>query len=163
MHFQDGVWMYHLCLGFSDTSGDYYKHALVTLISVFEHTKTRLCAHLIVDETCTDEKRRHFEKVCARYGQSLEIHSIRDMSASLVDRVPAYLGKGALFRLFIPELIPEDRIVYLDCDIVCQLDIKELFDFDMGESTLCAALDLGPECDGLLSTYLEKLGVPPAY
>ena len=40
------------------------------------------------------------------------------------------------YRLRICEILPEDveKILYLDCDVIVEHDLKELFDIDMGEN-----------------------------
>lgn len=47
------------------------------------------------------------------------------------------------FRLFIPELIPhEDRIIYLDCDIVVRHALGELYNMDFRDNYLLGVRDI---------------------
>ena len=46
------------------------------------------------------------------------------------------------FRLMAADLLPEeDKIVYLDCDIVVLEDVAHLYAVDMGDALLAAVLD----------------------
>ena len=42
-----------------------------------------------------------------------------------------YLSKMAYGRILIPELIPEDRVLYLDADVIVDGNLDELFNIDM--------------------------------
>ena len=155
--------MLQLCFGFTDSTGTYYKHALVTLISVFEHTSSKITVHFFIDDTCTEEKKLQFLEICERYGQIIIFYEMADIPQEIVDSVPPAFGKGTLFRLFIPELIHADKVLYIDCDIVCLLDIQELFDIDICDACLGGAPDKGFEIDQGVRENLEKIGVPPSH
>lgn len=43
----------------------------------------------------------------------------------------SYLSKMAYGRILIPDLIPEDRVLYLDADIIVDSNLDELFDYDL--------------------------------
>jgi lipopolysaccharide biosynthesis glycosyltransferase len=46
------------------------------------------------------------------------------------------------FRLFIPELLGNyQKVIYLDCDIICNVNIALLFDTDLGNHLLAAVRD----------------------
>ncbi|MBR4163657.1 MAG: glycosyltransferase family 8 protein [Solobacterium sp.] len=73
--------------------------------------------------------------------------SFIDVSAMLsekgiISRQVAHLSIASMFRLFIPELLPQyDKVIYLDSDIVVTGDISELFAIDLGDCYLGAADD----------------------
>ena len=51
----------------------------------------------------------------------------------------SYCTIGTLYRLFIPELMPNIKeVIYLDCDIVVNLDINELWSIDVDDYCLAA-------------------------
>jgi len=47
------------------------------------------------------------------------------------------------YRLIIPEVMPEsvDKVIHLDCDLVVNTDIKNLWDMDIDDYLLAAVLD----------------------
>lgn len=51
---------------------------------------------------------------------------IQDEKVSVI-----YLSKMAYGRILIPELIPEDRVLYLDADTIVDRNLDELFNIDM--------------------------------
>lgn len=78
--------------------------------------------------------------------------------------VNKWLTAMTLVRLVLPELLPSEvhKVLYLDCDVVVNEDLGELWDMDIGEKSLFAARDtIGSvgNPDGGLSNYRE-LGIP---
>lgn len=54
-----------------------------------------------------------------------------------------YLTEETYYRLALPALLPEcDKIIYLDCDIVVLTDVKDLFDYEIGDKYFAAVLDI---------------------
>ena len=91
----------------------------------------------------------------------LEAPIERVKSFPIVNR---WLTPVALVRLLIPDLLPLEvnKVLYLDCDLVVNDDLSELWDMDVGGKSLLAARDtIGwvDNPDGGLSNYGE-LGIP---
>ena len=58
-----------------------------------------------------------------------------------------YYGSNAIYyRVFIPELLPYDKVVYLDADVVLNADVAELYHADLGSNLvggiLCSIVNL---------------------
>ena len=121
----------HVALCFSDASGSYYKHALVTAASVLANTKSPVALHLVHDETLGPEAREAFKTLCDARGQRLCLHAAGDIPAETERNVLSRVGRGALFRIMLPALLTEDKILYLDCDVICNLDVAELWGMDL--------------------------------
>ncbi len=55
-----------------------------------------------------------------------------------------HFSKAAYYRLFIPEIFMNfEKVLYLDCDVVSNVDVKKLFDIDMKGKSALAAKDIG--------------------
>lgn len=52
-----------------------------------------------------------------------------------------YLSKMAYGRILIPDLIPEDRVLYLDADIIIDGSLDELFNLDLQGKPVAAATE----------------------
>ena len=48
-------------------------------------------------------------------------------------------GPGSLYRLHLPRLLDEEQVIYLDCDVCCTLDIRELWEEAREQSRCCPA------------------------
>ncbi len=135
--------MLHLALCITDSTGDYYKHSLVTLLSVLEHTKSAVTAHIVHDNTLSDAARTAFLELCARYGQTVAFHDIATAPGFAYANEGGKYSDGCLFRLALQDLVQAEKVLYLDSDIVCTLDVRELYDTDMGEAYMAAVRE-GP-------------------
>lgn len=76
-----------------------------------------------------------------------------------------HLSLAAYYRLLIPELLPQEieKVIYLDCDLVVDRNLEELWQIDVGENYVLAVQDIlvrhvsAPQ--GLLN--YEQLGIAP--
>lgn len=149
----------NICFCFTDSSGSYHKHPLVSLTSVFENTRNPVRAHLICDDTLTEQARESFQRLAAHYDQEVIIHSAPAVPQSVNAHVGALFGPGSLYRLFMPDLIQERLVLYLDCDTVCTMDIREIFATPMDALPAAGALDIGQHDDDESIQRIKNLGL----
>ena len=124
----------HIALAVNDESGTYYRHSLVTLASIFAHTASHVHVHILHDDTLL-EKIPEYSALCARYGHSISLYNLEKYDFSQCGDVERW-GKGTLYRIVLQEHILVDRLIYLDCDIVANLDIAELYAVDLEGAAL---------------------------
>lgn len=136
----------HIALAFCDPKGTYCQHAAVTIASVFANTKSQVCFHVLHDDTLTDENRQKMQQLAAKFSQEIEFINVGNILDEGKIR-PLNLGvqgagpRGALFRFSLPYVTDLDKIIYFDCDIVCQLDIAELWNIDLQGKSIAAVPD----------------------
>ena len=46
-----------------------------------------------------------------------------------------HINHNDLARYFIPDFVEEDKVLYLDSDLVVTADLTPLFEMDLGETT----------------------------
>ncbi len=135
----------HVALAVYDPNGTYSQHAGVVMTSIFENTKSHVVVHVLHDETLTDDNRKNFIRTAEKYNQSVDLIDVKECRTKLNRDALALVEKiysvGALYRLFIPNLLNLDRVIYLDCDVVVNLDIRELWDTDLEGNCLGAVQD----------------------
>ncbi|GHV47686.1 hypothetical protein FACS1894204_11350 [Synergistales bacterium] len=135
----------HVVLAVYDPKGTYSRHAGVVMTSIFEHTKSSVCVHILHDETLTEHNCSLFKETADMYGQSVEFHDVspfmRQMSEEALQQARKGHSFGALYRLLVPNILSLDKIIYLDCDVVVNMDIRELWDIVMGEYSIAGVLD----------------------
>lgn len=140
----------HAALCVYDPSGNYSQHAGVVITSIFENTDSKVIIHILHDETLTEENRKKFIRTAEKYSQGLEFHDVSEYKNSLdtknLDFVINRYSIGSLYRLFITDALSElERVIYLDCDIIVDLDILELWKTDINNYFLAGAIDLPGE------------------
>jgi lipopolysaccharide biosynthesis glycosyltransferase len=73
----------------------------------------------------------------------------------------------AYYRLLLPELLPQslDKVIYLDCDLVVNRDLGELWDLDVSATSLLAVPELVPGAEFVSSRagirLHRELGLAP--
>jgi lipopolysaccharide biosynthesis glycosyltransferase len=78
-------------------------------------------------------------------------------------RYPAFLTSATLFRLMLPDLLPDlERTLYLDSDLVVLRPITELYQWDIGNGLVGAVREASsPWAAGPTGTYWRDLGLAP--
>lgn len=134
----------HIGFGLHDKDGHYSVWVGTVMQSILEHTDSRICFHILHDETLSIDNKYKLEKV-ARSGSSIiEFHKIDENDFSVVKNQMSRFTIGTMFRCSLPELLPNlNRIIYLDADLFVNRDIKELWDVDVREYCLAGVVDEG--------------------
>lgn len=88
------------------------------------------------------------------------------VDASIIDKFPmpkdanlSHISRATYYRLLIPEILPKnvDKVIYLDCDIIVNQSIQDLWDIDLSEYALAAVPQIGSGFEA------ERLGYPIEY
>lgn len=130
-------------LCFRDESGSYFINPYVTLVSIFENTKERIIVHIMHDET-VEHGRKHLEELCHSYGHSIEFHHVPDMDADVVQTICTRFHLASFYQYYIHTLVAADKAIYLDCDVIVNRDINDLYEQPLGERLFASTLDWGP-------------------
>lgn len=152
--------MIDICLSVHDKYGKYSKYVGIVICSLLDNTKSKITFHLIHDETLSVDNKMKFNKLVDEYENAyIVFYKIDTMCfSSVFDRVGAFTI-GSLFRLMIPEVIDKsiDKVLYLDADLVINLDIAELYEVNIDSYALAGCCDLG-KAD---SKYFCREGIIP--
>lgn len=152
----------HIVFSLEDRNGEYSKHLGTLLVSIMENTTQKLYFHVLNDETLSNLKKEELVKICSKYEQEIAFH---DMELGIdVKNSPIFksglASRAALYRLYVAELLKnESKILYLDCDVVVNGDIKKIFEIEMGKKSILAIKDKGIEKNPEL--YTRYIPVDP--
>jgi lipopolysaccharide biosynthesis glycosyltransferase len=113
------------------------------MTSIFEHTSSPVCVHILHDDTLTGDNRARFIKTAEKFGRQVRFidvsESINKMNSYVdIDKAGGGFSRGALFRLFLPDLLDIPKVIYSDCDVVVNLDIAELWSINIENYFLAA-------------------------
>lgn len=134
--------MIHVAFGISDAKGTYSKYVAVTMVSVLEHTRDDVTFHILCDDTLSEMNKNLLRQTAESYGAIVVYHKVDlDQKITSLDSLKD-ITIGTLFRLMLPMLCPEiQKIVYLDGDVLVQLDIKELWNTNLENRCLGVVKD----------------------
>ena len=138
--------MIHVCFGLHDADGRYSKFTGTTITSIFENTNSEVTAHILHDNTLTGDNRDKFSLLASRYNQHVKFYNVEKLCPNEIDKIIAlrpslknfWFSIAAVYRLLIPQLFSSDieKIIYLDSDIIVNLDINELWQIETGDKVL---------------------------
>mgnify|MGYP000567715352 FL=1 len=105
--------------------------ANVMMRSVVENTRSSIHFHLLVPKLQYIELGNHFHPVSMDGKSSFSVYQIDEtlIEEHLKMNGVRHFSNAAIFRLFLSDILPNDidRILYLDGDLVVNLDISKIF------------------------------------
>ena len=142
------------------TDNNYAPYCGIMLTSVFENNRDRgVSAYILLDKPLEEKEQRRFKRLSKKYGA--QIHYVL-VDKSFFERFPLK-GYGVkwwsivtYYRLYAADLLPQSvsNVLYLDCDIIVDRPIGELFDMDWDGYAVGAIPDMSIEW----KEFYERLG-----
>jgi len=118
------------------TDNNYAMPAGVMMCSVCKSTGP-VTFHVIIPDDFTEINRNKLISVAKSYDSEVFFINIQDkfvdgFPVGLKDQ-PEHISIAAYYRLFLGELLPLsiEKVLYLDCDIVCMSSLQKLWDTDI--------------------------------
>ena len=142
------------------------------MTSIFENTHSKVTVHILHDDTLTDDNRRKFLRTAEKYSQTVEFYDVTECmkkyagSLEALRQATGHYSIGTLYRLFLPDMLDGiKKVIWLDCDVLVSLDIKELWEIDMKGKTFAGVLDMVAMkyYDSFYRNRMDALlkGIPP--
>lgn len=106
----------------------YAVYSIVAIYSLLKNSKSKIKLYLIISDEITDEL-EHIKAIAESFEALLEVILIdKESPFNSVNWTKAkYWNDANYLRLMIPSLINEDRVLYLDSDLIVTGDLSELF------------------------------------
>ena len=158
--------MIHVAFALHDYLESYSMYTGTAMASLFENTREPVTMHLLHNDTLSPQNRERFLELCASYGQNICFYRIsaeEDFDTAAIEKCD--YCEGIMFRLYLPQLLPEtvDKIIYLDSDLIINMDIRELWDIPLQGFSLAAVKDpLSPFAQGFAAYIRDVLEMDSA-
>ncbi len=135
--------MINICMAIYNKDGVYSKYTATTITSVVMNTNHKVHFYLLCDETLLDIERRKIEKIVEKNGSVISFLDVDSKDFELDTINITRFTIGTLYRMKMVEILPKEikRIIYLDSDIVVNLDIRELWDLDLEKNAIAGVLE----------------------
>lgn len=126
------------------TDNDYVPYCGIMLTSLFENNKEAKIHVYLMTETMSDSNWARLQELTRKYSQNISpiiIDSRKLKDCPMHD--DDYVSLATYYRLLAPQLLPQeiDKILYLDCDMIIDQSIESLYNTDIENYALAAALD----------------------
>lgn len=127
-------------------SNGYIPHTATAIISILKNTDSPIDFHLIHDDDLTDGNKEKLKKFVQSFGQQIYYHLVseREINDALHVIDPTQFGytKASLYRLSVCDLLENiPKVIFLDSDIVVNLNLGILWKENIDEFLCAAVLD----------------------
>ena len=151
--------MIHVCFSLYDKTGLFSKFTGTAILSLCENTDSEVTIHIFHDATLSDENRNKIVSIVERYNKIIKFYDVEKLCPDRVEMINKLLGNvvkmrftiATFYRFFFPHILPKEieKVIYLDSDIIVNLDINELWQIELGDKIL-----------GVVTTHSQKLNPP---
>ncbi len=134
------------------TDDNYAPYCGIMLTSVFENNRDReVDAYILTDKPFQAKNNRRFERLSKKYGAKIDFVLVDNDFFKQFPIQDEHLSICTYYRLYAEELLPKDldKVLYLDCDIVVDRPIGELFDMDWDGYAVGAIQDVSSGQTGI--------------
>ncbi len=122
--------------------------ALVCITSIFENNKGEECHIYILTDGLSEKTRAKFCRLSQVYKQPIDILYIdkhRFDGLTINERFPISM----YYRFLLPEMLPnEDKVLYLDCDIIVRHTLVNMYSTNMADKSM--AVVVGESTDDIV-------------
>lgn len=127
----------------------YVDYCLVSIISIFENNKNAHFHFHILTDKLSEKAKERFNQLVKCYDSKVSFYLVDDSAINGLSLNG--WGKYAWYRLFLPELLPNNihAVLYLDTDTIVCGDISELYRLDLTNYSLAGCMDIMGFYDGI--------------
>ena len=136
--------MIHVCFSIHT----HYKLMGTAMLSIFENTNSKVTVHIFHENILMNDTRDKFIQIADRYGQQLKFYNVEELCVEELAYLkecylhkPLGLSMATFYKIFFPQLLlPQgiEKAIYIDSDIIVNLDIAELWQVELGDKPFAA-------------------------
>lgn len=130
------------------TDDKYVPYCGVMITSLFENNREReINVYVLIDKELLKKEVAKFDRLAKRYNQNIYFCKV---DKSFFENFPikgngeGQLSIVAYYRIYAADLLPKtvDKVLYLDCDIIVNGSVGELFDMDWTDVAIGGVADM---------------------
>lgn len=146
---------------FSCTDDNYARHLGVLMTSIMENNPASNIRYWVISNGISETNLSKLRSIATDKFR-VEIVDFRNNIEFLASTIQkgANISLASYIRLFVSELIPKEieRILYLDCDVICRGEIEDFFRIPMDGATILGVRDFVAAENGFrlgVDTYIN--------
>ena len=132
----------NVCLSCDD---NYSKYASVVMASILDNSdENENINFYILDGKISEENKQKMNALQSIKSCNINFIEVDESKLEIYKQINThkYITLPTYYRLILSELIPNvDKIIYLDCDMVVNSSLKELFNTDLEDNIIGGVLD----------------------
>ncbi|MCX7344483.1 MAG: glycosyltransferase family 8 protein [Alphaproteobacteria bacterium] len=115
-------------------------YAAVSTLSVITSSKTPVAIYWCVDQRDTQHLTPYIEAIGKKTAAKIHVVPV-DIGEFLAWKTVHHFTPATYLRLLLPEVLPLDKLIYIDADTLVLGDLSDLFAIDLGERVLAGVPD----------------------
>lgn len=130
------------------TDDNYVQHCGVMLTSLFENNREEKIHIYLLTEKLSEHNIQAIENIIKTYKNifhycTINSNTIKDCPLNI--RSDDHLPLATYYRLLIPNILPikESKAIYLDCDIIINSSLHDLWNIDISDYAIAAVDEMG--------------------
>lgn len=131
----------------------------IAIISILENTNLKERFNFFIlhnPKRLSKENKNLLKGICDDYKSKIYFISF-DMKKLLNASAKNYYSEATYYRIFAPDLIKENKLLYLDGDILVTDDISKLYYVNLENKVLGVVHDQGYKIDKRIEDYYDKI------
>ncbi|WP_052429382.1 glycosyltransferase family 8 protein [Paenibacillus borealis] len=139
------------------TNDNYANQLCVMLNSMFINKASDKYVHLyLLYDNLSIKNMNKLDEIAQRYGAAINFILVnRDIFNGFIEK--PYITLESYYRIIVPSLIEHvDKVIYLDCDLIIDGDITELWNIELGDYYIGAV-------EGAYKDRMEILSIPELF
>jgi len=132
----------NICLAFSP---DWVKYIEIQMYAIFKNNNN--VKIYLMSENLTKDNLGMFDLICKNFDnctyEYINMSKIYPKYIKTDINVDTRFTKYTLYRLILPELINEDKILYIDSDTIVNNNLLELYNIQMRQNLIAGVEDIG--------------------
>lgn len=141
----------NVCYCINDRTGNYARIMGTSLFSLLVNTEEKLKIHILHDDTLTAGNKARLEKMVKDRSSEIYFYNMDIIMAEKIgaidEKLPSLrnlnISIASMYRLMLGEVFEDkiEKIIYLDCDTVVNMDIKYLWEESVSVTGLATVSD----------------------
>ncbi len=121
---------------------NYAKLVWISASSLFENNKDYTIKLYLISDNILPDSIQKIDQLVRRHGNKLVVIDFSEISYGLENAQIFSGSKTTYARLFLPDIIPEEKILYLDCDTLIMDSLNELWCINMEDYYVAGVQDM---------------------
>lgn len=130
--------MIHISCGLDN---NYAPYCIILLYSILENNKENDITFHLLTNNMSEDNRKIIQQVVNDSGKNVLFYHV-DKELFKGFPISGHINYAAYFRFLLPSVLPDlDKVLYLDCDMIVDGDLKELWNVDIENYALAGVRD----------------------
>ena len=150
--------MVHVCYAIYDKTGSFSRIAAASLQSLYDNTDAWVTVHILHDNTLSEENKEKYIYQARMQGQNIVFYNMDELLPKEIGKIKegnqGRFSPATMYRLLLMHVLDKNikKVIYLDSDIIVNMDIAEMFNIDIGDVAVAAV----PEIFATYNHMVEK-------